>query len=59
QIQKHYFIDVEISAKRIEKYCSNCFEKSGILLTATNGIDETMAVRENQKSLKERTRNNN
>ena len=39
--------DADMSAKKIERYCDNCFKRSGIdkqvLLTATNGIDETIA----------------
>ena len=44
--------DSEQPASRLEYYCLDCFKRSGIgtskdkvLLTATNGIDETIAVR--------------
>jgi len=45
--------DSEQSARKIEKYCDECFEKIRdrdrdkvqLTLTATNGIDETIAVR--------------
>jgi hypothetical protein len=66
--------DPGIKASRIERYCDECYEKNKIQLTATNG-ERTIAVREyrkseqpvskneykreNQKGLKERTRNYN
>jgi hypothetical protein len=42
--------DPEMQARVIERYCDSCYENSGvkgrIRLTSTNGIDETIAVRD-------------
>jgi ribosomal protein L10 len=42
--------DSEMKAQRIERYCDECFEKNKdkVHLTATNGIDETIAIRESE-----------
>jgi len=42
--------DWEMKAQRIERYCDSCFEKNKdkVQLTATNGIDETIAIRESE-----------
>jgi hypothetical protein len=39
--------DEEMSAKRVERYCDNCYIK----IMATNGIDETVAIREENSPL--------
>jgi len=49
------YSDKEQSGIRVEKYCSRCFpqierEQKTTLLTATNGKDKTIAVRDNNLS---------
>ena len=45
--------DADMNAQLVERYCDNCFKRSGIgekvLLTSTNGIDKTIAVKEGEK----------
>jgi hypothetical protein len=38
-------LDSEINSKLVERFCKSCFSKCSIILTATNGNDQTMAIR--------------